>query len=669
MQLKRLARALALALPMAAFAAPKSGIELGNFNPAVRIQDDLYAAVNGGWEARTEIPADRTSWGAFHELRDLSEQRVRGLIEQAAQEDSPSARQIAAFYQSFMDEAAIEQAGSRPLQPLLDEIARLRSPAELAAAIGRLQALGLNLPVRLAVWADAKDASRYLLQLRQGGLGLPDRDYYLEKDARFVAARAAYRDYLRELFALQGVSPAAAAKRSNAILALETKLARLQWSAVQNRDPAKTYNKLNLAGLNKLSNKIDWSALLASAEASQAREVNVAQPSYVQGLAQLLHSQPMAVWRDYLQLRAFDSYAPLLPQAYVTAHFTFHDKTLTGAKDLRPRWKRGVEQVEAYLGEAVGQQYVAKYFPPAAKQKMDELVGNLIKAYAQSIDKLAWMSPATKAAAQQKLANYRVKIGYPSKWRDYSALSVKADDLVGNVQRGRAFEYRYDLAKLGQPIDREEWGMTPQTVNAYYNPSLNEIVFPAAILQAPFFDAEADDAVNYGGIGAVIGHEISHGFDDQGSQFDGQGNLRNWWQDSDRQAFGNLTEKLIAQYERYQPVTGRFVNGRLTLGENIADLSGLQIAYKAYQLSLNGQPAPKLDGFSGEQRFFIGFAQVWRNKTRAERTLQLLTIDPHSPSSLRPVGAAVNSDGFMQAFEVQAGDGMYKPAEERIRIW
>ncbi len=359
----------------------------------------------------------------------------------------------------------------------------------------------------------------------------------------------------------------------------------------------------------------------------------------------------------------------MLPEPFVKAHFNFHEAAIAGAKEQRPRWKRGVEFVESQVTESVGQFYVAQYFPPESKQKMEVLVSNLLKAYAQSIDNLTWMSPATKAAAHDKLGRYTVKIGYPSKWRDYSGLAVKANDLIGNTIRGAQFEYRFDLARLNKPVDREEWGMPPQMVNAYYNPSKNEIVFPAAILQPPFFDANADDAINYGGIGAVIGHEISHGFDDQGSQYDGHGNMKNWWQKEDQQAFRSLTEQLVAQYNQYEPIAGRFVNGQLTLGENIADLSGLQIAYKAYQLSLGGKPAESIDGFTGDQRFFIGFAQIWRNKTRDARALQLLTIDPHSPAQYRPVGAVVNSDAFMAAFGVQPGDGMFKPEKERIRIW
>jgi putative endopeptidase len=669
MKLKPLAYATLLALPFAAHALT-SGIDKSNFDPAIRIQDNLYKAVNGGWEARTEIPADKTGWGAFLELRDLSEQRVRTIVEGAAkQKDDATARQIADLYASFMDEERVEKLGTAPIKPWLAKVDAIADKAALIKLIGGLQSMSIRLPLNIGVGQDAKDSSRYLLEAGQGGLGLPDRDYYLEQDPRFVSARAAYRTYLITLFTLNGVAADEAGKKADAIMALETKLAKVQWSKVENRDPQKTYNKLDRAGLKGLTADIDWGTLLDAAQVGSATEVNVAQPSYVKALGDLLGSEPLAVWKDYLHARMLDHFAPVLPKAFVDASFLYHDQTLTGAKENRPRWKRGVALVEGNLGEAIGKLYVAQYFPASAKARMETLVGNLMKAYGQSIDKLGWMSPTTKAAAKDKLAHYGVKIGYPNKWRDYSGLTVKADDLVGNFVRGDEFGYRFNISHLGKPVDREEWGMTPQTVNAYYSAEMNEIVFPAAILQPPFFNADADDAVNYGGIGAVIGHEISHGFDDQGSQFDAKGNLRNWWQEDDHKAFGNLTERLVAQYEQYSPIPSRHVNGKLTLGENIADLSGLQIAYKAYQISLNGKPAPEMDGYSGDQRFFIGFAQVWRSKTREARALQLLTIDPHSPSQFRPIGAAVNSDAFANAFGVKQGDGMFKPENERIRIW
>jgi putative endopeptidase len=467
---------------------------------------------------------------------------------------------------------------------------------------------------------------------------------------------------------LAGTPEAEAAKKADAVMALETKLAKVQWSKVDNRDPEKTYNKLDRTSLAKTAPKFDWNAFLAAADIKDDT-VNLNQPTYATAAAELIAGEPIQVWRDYTAARLLDRFAPVLPAGFVTAHFQFHEQDIAGAKEIKPRWKRGVGLVETNLGDAVGKQYVAKYFPAEAKARMDALVGNLMKAYAQSIDKLAWMGPETRKQAQDKLSKYMVKIGYPTNWRDYSGLDVKAGDLFGNFVRGADFAYRFDIGHLGKPVDRTEWGMTPQTVNAYYNPSMNEIVFPAAILQPPFFDANADDAVNYGGIGAVIGHEISHGFDDQGARFDGNGNMREWWLDMDKKAFTGLTSKLVAQYDRYSPIKGRYVNGKLTLGENIADLSGLQVAYKAYHLSLDGKEAPVMDGFTGDQRFFIGFAQVWREKVREQSALQWLVTDPHSPSAFRANGATVNSDAFAEAFHVKKGDGMYKPEDQRIRIW
>ncbi|MBV8465069.1 MAG: M13 family metallopeptidase [Burkholderiales bacterium] len=668
MKLRHLACALALAFPCGAFALT-SGIDKNNFDPAVRIQDNLYKAVNGGWEKRTEIPADLSGWGAFLELRQQSEERVRGILEDAAKQDDATAKQIADFYASFMDEAMAEKLGVTPIKPMLHDVDQIKTQHDLFDAFGKLQTAGISLPLEVGAEVDAKDSEHYLLQIGQGGLGLPDRDYYLEKDPRFVKAREAYVAYLTKLFVLDGMKEADAKKHVAAVVALETKMAKIQWSKVENRDPQKTYNKLDRDGLKKLSGQIDWTVFLAGAEAGAEKTANVAQPTYVAALGKLIASEPMSVWRDYLRARTLGHYAPVLSKPFVDASFEFRDHTLSGAKEIRPRWKRGVAIVDGFMGEAVGKVYVAKYFPPEAKARMEALVANLMKAYNTSIDGLAWMSPTTKEQAKYKLAHYGVKIGYPDHFRNYDGLVVRRDDLVGNYLRGAQFEYRFSMSHLGKPVDHTEWDMTPQTVNAYYNPVKNEIVFPAAILQAPFFNAEADDAVNYGGIGAVIGHEISHGFDDQGSQFDAKGNLHNWWQDEDKKSFSGLTERLVEQYGKYSPIPGRFVNGKLTLGENIADLSGLQIAYKAYRLSLDGKEAPVMDGFTGDQRFFIGFAQVWRNKTRDERALQLLTIDPHSPAAFRPVGAAVNSDAFDKAFDVKPGDGMYKAESERIRIW
>ncbi|WP_374350969.1 M13 family metallopeptidase [Chitinimonas sp.] len=668
MQLRHLACVIACAFPMVA-SALTSGIDKKNFDPKVRIQDNLFKAVNGAWLKTAEIPADRTWWGAFAELRETSEKRVRDIIEKAANEPASNveARKIADFYGSFMDEAAVEKAGIAPLKPLLERINAIGDKPALVAEFGKLQALGVSLPLNIGTNVDYKDSSRYLLSVVQSGLGLPDRDYYLQKDARMAKARTAYLGYLTKLFTLAGHSEAEARQKATAVMALETKLATAQWSKVENRDPEKTYNKLDRAGLAKTA-AFDWNAFLAAAEIKDDA-VNLNQPSYAKAMAELINGESIQVWRDYVSAHVLDRFAPVLPQAFVNAHFAFHEQDIAGAKALKPRWRRGVALVEDNLGEVVGQQYVARYFTAEAKSRMDTLVANLMKAYAQSIDKLAWMSPETRKQAQDKLSKYMVKIGYPSKWRDYSGLEVKAGDLFGNFVRGSEFAYRYDIEHLGKPVDRSEWGMTPQTVNAYYNPSLNEIVFPAAILQPPFFDANADDAVNYGGIGAVIGHEISHGFDDEGARFDGNGNMREWWLDMDKKAFTGLTSRLVAQYNAYAPLKGRYINGKLTLGENIADLSGLQIAYKAYRLSLDGKSGETLDGFTPDQRFFIGFAQVWREKSRDKATLQGLVTDPHSPSEFRAIGAAVNSDAFVEAFQVKPGDGMFKAPEQRIRIW
>ncbi|OWY37456.1 peptidase M13 [Xenophilus sp. AP218F] len=660
--------ALALLLAGSAWAHGVSGVETRYFDSSVRPQDDIYRAVNGGWLASHEIPASESSDGAFKQLRDLSEARSRELIEQMAKSGgSGDAAKIGALYRSFMDEATVEGKGVAPIEPELKMATMLSDRKELFRLLGQWQDRSIKLPLAFWVGVDMKDATAYLPELYQSGLLLPDRDYYLGKDARFVAARQAYRQYLERLFALAGY--AQPAKRAEKVMGLETKLAQIQRSRVDLRDPQKQYNKMTLAELARAAPGVDWQAFFAAAGVPDLKAVNVGQPEYVAGVETLLRREPLVVWQDYLLAHALDAYAPYLGKDWTAARFEFHGKALSGAKEQRARWKRGVQLVEQSLGEALGKVYVERYFPPENKQKMQQLVDNLMQAYRQSIDSLEWMSPATRKAAQDKLSKYMLKIGYPDHWRDYSGLEVKADDLVGNVRRAWAFDYQWQLSHLGKPVDRTEWGMTPQTVNAYYNPSQNEIVFPAAILQPPFFDIQADDAVNYGGIGAVIGHEISHGFDDQGSQFDGDGNLRDWWTAEDKANFHALTARLVAQYEAYQPLPGKPINGKLTLGENIADNAGLQIAYKAYRLSLGGKPAPVIDGMTGDQRFFYGFAQVWRSKVRDEALLSQLVSDPHSPAPFRAIGASSNSDAFQQAFDVKPGDGMYKPPEQRIRIW
>ncbi|MFG6448839.1 M13 family metallopeptidase [Roseateles sp. BYS180W] len=653
-----------------AHAQPVAGLEFSSFEPQVRAQDDLFRAVNGRWLKQTAIPADKAAWGAFMQLRDASDARVRHIAETLARTPQHSGsveQKVGDFYQSIVNTAALDRAGLQPLKATLASIDAIGERQQLLAWIGR-QTGQLDLPLLLTVDVDAKNPRQYTLMTWQGGLGLPERDYYLKTDdARFKQARAAYVRYLSVLARASGESnPGAAAQR---VLALETRIAQAHWDVVALRDPVKTYNRWSTAELADKAPGVDWQLLLTQAGLGQLDSLVVSQPSYVTALAQLLAQEPLQDWKLYLRLRALDSAAPLLHKPLRDAHFAFHDKALTGATQPRPRWQYAVGALDSALGEAVGQIYVQRHFPPEAKARMLALVNQLLAAYKESIDGLSWMSPETKAQAQDKLSKYMVKIGYPDTWRDYSALQVVAGDALGNVERAARFEWQRVAARAGKPVDRSEWGMTPQTVNAYYNPALNEIVFPAAILQWPFFDMKADDAVNYGGIGAVIGHEISHGFDDQGSQYDGNGVLRNWWTDADRKAFEAVTTQLVAQYAAYEPLPGKHVNGQLTLGENIADLSGLQIAYKAYLRSLGGKVAPVIQGYSGEQRFFFGWSQVWREKERDERALQRLTADPHSPSQFRANGAAVNHDGFHQAFGTKPGDKMFKPSQQRIRIW
>ncbi|UTH73104.1 M13 family metallopeptidase [Chromobacterium sp. IIBBL 290-4] len=669
MKLKVLAAALILSGQV--WAAGYGGVAVQNFDKTVRVQDDIYRAVNGTWLDSYEIPAAESWAGAFKDLRDLSESRSRELIESAAADKHAAGDQakIGALYRGFMDEAAIEKQGLLPLRDDIRSISLISNRGELFGLVAKWQdrAGQIRLPLAFSVSVDAKDAKSYLAELEQSGLAMPDRDYYLSKDPRFVKARAAYQAHLQQVFTLAGY--AQPAKRAAKVLALETKIAQIQRDKVQNRDPQKRYNKMSPAQLAKLAPGLDWHGFLAGAGAKDLPQLNIAQPEYLSALAVLLKKEPLINWQDYLVAHLLDGYSNYLSKAWVDAKFEFYGKALTGAKEQQPRWKRGVRLVEGSLGEVVGKEYVARYFSEQDKAKAQELVSNLMKAYSQSIDGLSWMGPETKLAARDKLSKYSLKIGYPDQWRDYGGLDIAEDDLLGNVKRAVRFEYARDLARLGKPVDRKEWFMTPQTVNAYYNPNMNEIVFPAAILQPPFFDPKADDAVNYGGIGAVIGHEISHGFDDQGSQFDGDGNLRNWWTAEDRARFTALTNKLVAQFDAYEPLPGKHINGKLTLGENIADLSGLQVAYKAYQVSLGGQPAPVIDGMTGDQRFFYGFAQIWRGKEREAFLLSRLASDPHSPDAFRAIGASINSDAFQKAFDVKPGDKMYKPEDQRIRIW
>ncbi|MGN6528763.1 MAG: M13 family metallopeptidase [Burkholderiaceae bacterium] len=654
--------------PVGATAVP-GGLDRAGMDPAVRPQDDLFAAMNGHWLQQTQIPADKSEFGTFIELRDLSDERVKGLVEKLAaapQAAGSNEARIADYYAGYLDTAAIDKAGLAPLKPWTDQLDAVATRAELVELLGRWQAY-VDVPLALQVQPDAKDPHVYAPQAAQGGLGLPDRDYYLKKDAAFAKARAAYAVYVRQLLTLDGDPQAAS--HAAAVIALERKLAAAQWSQEALRDPVKAYNPMTLAQLSAKAPGVDWKAFVDAGETPVPATLTVLQPAYATAFARLVAHEPLDTWKQYLRVRLLDARAHVLPAGFREASFAFHGAAIQGLKEDRARWQQGVDSVNGALGEAVGQLYVAQYFPPAHKARMLELVNNLLAAYAGSIDGLTWMSPQTKAAAHEKLAKYAVKIGYPDHWRDYSALEIRAGDPFGNAMRASHFDYLRQAVRSGKPVDRGEWDLLPQTVNADYDPNKNAITFPAAILQPPFFDMQADDAVNYGAIGAIIGHEISHGFDDEGSQYDGDGRLRNWWTAADRRAFAGITARLVAQFAAYQPLPGQHLNGKLTLGENIADLSGLQIAYKAYKLSLGGKEPAPVDGLSGEQRFYLGWSQAWREKVRDDRALQLVTIDPHSPTRFRADGAAMNADGFHEAFGTKPGDRMWKAPADRIRLW
>ncbi len=671
-----------------------SGVDLRYVDDSVRPQDDVYRHLNGKWLETFRIPADKGAYGAFTLIDDETQEQLRGIVEglvagpakgksgapantgapatdasaNAGAAADTDAKKVADLYASFMDEARVESLGLAPLQPAFGAIDAITDKRELPALIARFNRTGAGAPYDIGIDADPKDSTHYAATIGQSGLGLPDRDYYLKDDAKLKDAREKYLAHIEKMLALAG-DPQARQSAAD-ILKLETAMATLQWTRVANRDPEKTYNKVMLADLHKLMPGYGWPKYLeGSGLSGKTSYVIIQQPSYFSGLDKLLSDTPLTVWKSYFKWHQLAAAAPYLPKAFVDERFAFTGTTLRGIPENRPRWKRGLSLVDDAMGEATGRLYVAKYFPPESKSRMERLVGNLLEAYRRDIQTLDWMSPETKVGAQAKLAKLSTKIGYPNRWRDYSSLAIVRDDLWGNVTRGDEFEYRRDLNKLGKPIDRDEWLMTPQTVNAYYNPVMNEIVFPAAILQPPFFDAAADDAVNYGSIVAVIGHEVSHGFDDEGSQYDADGNLKDWFTKDDHAKFAAKTKALVAQYDAYEPVAGYHVNGELTLGENIADNSGLALAYKAYELSLAGAAAPTIDGFTGEQRFYLGWVQAWRGKVREDEAIQRIKVDTHSPPAVRGTAPLKNQPGFYAAFGVKPGDKMYLPPEQRVLIW
>ena len=655
----------------------RSGIDLRFVDSSVRPQDDLFGHVNGRWLAEYDIPADRATDGAFRSLYDRAEEQIRDLIGEAAQanaEKGTDQQRIGDLYASFMDEKTVERIGVRPLLDELATVDAAADAAELAVVLGGLQRTGVGGGAGAYIDTDSKDSTRYLLHLSQSGLGLPDESYY--RDEQHAVILAAYPGHIAAMFALvYGEEPQPGEWRATAerIVALESKLAAAHWDVVKRRDADLTYNLRTFAELPTEAPGFDWAGWVTAMGTTpeSAAEVVVRQPDFLTEFAALWAGQDIEDWKRWARWRLIHARASLLTDELVAEDFDFYGRTLSGTESIRDRWKRGVSVVENLMGDALGKLYVEQHFPPGAKARMDELVANLREAYRVSINQLAWMTPETRQRALAKLDKFTPKIGYPAKWRDYSNLVIERDDLYGNYLRGYAVSSERELAKLGAPVDRDEWFMTPQTVNAYYNPGMNEIVFPAAILQPPFFDAEADDAANYGGIGAVIGHEIGHGFDDQGAKYDGDGNLVDWWTDDDRAEFGMRTKALIEQYEEFVPraLDGHHVNGAFTVGENIGDLGGLSIALLAYQLSLNGQPAPVIDGLTGVQRVFFGWAQVWRTKSRDAEAIRRLAVDPHSPPEFRCNGVIRNMDAFYEAFDVAADDELYLEPQRRVRIW
>lgn len=658
--------------PAKTISALHSGVVAQNNDRTVRLQDDFYRHVNGTWLKTTEIPSDRSSAGAFMDLREAVYPRLKSIVEELSKPGhaaNADAKKIADIYASFMDTRHIEALGLKPLQADFARIDALSDARQIPALIAWLNRVSISAPYDMQIHQDNRDATKYVLDLAQSGLGMPDRDYYLkDDDAKLKGVRTKYLQHIAKMLTLADDPQADA--HATEVLALETELAQVQWTKVELRDPIKAYNKYDISKLDALTPGYDWASYLQTLGINGKIDyLIVAQPSYITAMHKILQATPLAQLKTYFKWRVLSASAGQLPQRFSDENFAFYSTTVRGIPMQEPRWKRGVRLVDSGMGESLGKLYVARHFPAQNKARMETLVNNLLLAFKQSIDTLDWMSPATKVEAQAKLAAFMPKIGYPAKWKDYSALRVAKGDPVGNLRSMRNFASQMELDKLGKPIDREEWGMTPQTVNAYYNAELNEIVFPAAILQPPFFDAKADDAVNYGGIGAVIGHEISHGFDDEGAQYDGTGNLRDWWTREDHEKFAAKTAVLIKQYNAFSPVPGYTVNGELTLGENIADNSGAAIAYKAYQLSLQGKPAPVMGGLTGDQRFFMGFAQVWRSKMREQQTIVLIKSDPHSPSEFRANGTLRNLAPFYSAFGVKEGDKMYLQATDRVSIW
>jgi endothelin-converting enzyme/putative endopeptidase len=648
-----------------------SGIDKANMDMNIRPQDNFYRYINGGWMNTNEIPSDKTAIGSFYDLRDKADDDVKVIIEELAATKNltmgTDEQKVADLFRSFMDSEQRNSAGITPIQSILADINNLKDKNGLAEFFGKYSSTGINNPLALYISVDAKNSSSYAIHIWQNGLNLPDKDYYFNDTKRFVDLRNGYIAHIENMYNLAGISNGKRAAKD--IMALETRLAQYHWTRVETRDSEKRYNKFATNELNTITNKFNWQAFLTAEGVVSQKDIIINQPDFIEGFGEVFAQTSLETWKQYLTFNTLSAFSSYLTTELDNENFDFFSRQLNGLKEQRPQWKRGVAVVNRNLGEVIGKVYVTRHFTPQAKSRMSTLVENLRDAYGASIDNLTWMSDNTKKAAHVKLAAFTPKIGYPDKWEDYSALTIAENDIVGNIIRSRRVASEKEVSKLGGPIRKWEWGMTPQTVNAYYNPTVNEIVFPAAILQAPFFNMKADDAVNYGGIGAVIGHEMGHGFDDQGSKYDAKGNLRNWWTEQDLKEFSTRTKALVEQYAGYQVFEGLNVNGELTLGENIGDLSGVTIAYKAYKASLNGQEAPVIDGLTGDQRFFMGYAQIWRSKIVEKSMRNRVATDPHSPGEFRALGSLSNMNEFYDAFDVKEGDAMYIAPEKRVKIW
>ncbi len=653
--------------------APAISLQASDLDTRIAACQDFNGFVNAKWLAANPVPADRTTWGAFPALGERSLHIQHEIAKAAAASAHPAGtmeRKVGDFFAAGMDEAAIEAAGLAPIQPYLDRIAALTSNAQLPAYLGEAYAQGMGVVFNFGAGADYNDSTMNLAYASQGGLSLPERAYYLEDREDYKTARAAFMVHVERLLTLAGTDAASAQAQAQQVLEFETRLAKASLGREALRDPAARYNPMALAAADASTPHFAWTAFFAALDVPAPASFSLAQPAYFKEFDAMLADVPLAQWQTWLRFRTIDSASPFLGSAFETANFEFYRQTLAGQKELPARWKRVLGALNGGMGEGFGQLYVAQAFPPESKAKMEALVGNLMLALKGRLENLDWMSAETKAKALEKWSSFTPKIGYPDKWRDWSGLAIGKDSHAANVLAANAFNTRYNLDKIGQPVDRSEWGMSPQTVNAYYRSTANEIVFPAAILQPPFFDANADDALNYGGIGAVIGHEMLHGFDDQGSKFDAQGNMANWWTDADREAFNARTDKLAAQYSGYEALPGLFVNGRLGLGENIADLGGVTVAFDALKTAQGeGFTDPKVDGYTQDQRFFMNWATVWRIAFTEAQLKQQITVGPHSPGMFRAVGAPSNLPAFAEAFSCKAGDKMVRSGQDRVVIW